>query len=258
MRGAAGSAVLAALALSSLAVPARAFALDCTEDSVVALATPEAFADEASISRSMAALSDHFHACRDGRFYFNKLYEMTTAAVDRASFGDGFEDPAWVRSLLVHYSNLYRNALVAPAAPWAHSRDWIAGHEDAHPPLLVAVSLSSHLSFDMPQALERTVDSPKELRAHRRDYRKINEALFSTTTEAFAVIEDRFGAEEPIRFQSFKSQLAKLWVRMKRRAAWRDGMRLERHGPTPERIERLGRKVIRQTKRLEAIAPIVR
>lgn len=224
---------------------------NCEEKDLQLFVEALSFDSSENILDGISRITDYFAMTNDPRYYFHRVYELTTNAVYEANQDNYFKDKAWVEDLLIKYSKLYQKSLLQPSEAWGSIHSWLEENESENPQLLMWVSLVGHLRFDMPQALEQVSGSVKELREHKADYQRINAVLFSTTEQAFEVLEERFDGDHAIRFKKIKAFVMQQWTKGNRRGAFRDAIRLERL--KDRNLRKLNKKVMRRSRRIQKL-----
>lgn len=113
-----------------------------------------------------------FHAERDGRTFFLRVYYMMTQEVQAAIKGEGayegrpvFIDPAWVKRLSGRFASLYFSSLtITGDEDQAGFRAWGAAHSaarDARSTVLLNALLGiiAHIKKDLAQAIAENLES---------------------------------------------------------------------------------------------------
>lgn len=115
----------------------------------------------------------------DNRSLFLRVYHTVTLEMPNMFAEQQFENPEWVRKLMLKYVSLYRNALecslnenceVAPTWQYAFSQN----HLDKKPAALqLLFSISAHVNRDLPVALAE-IDTDFTNESLHRDFQKIS------------------------------------------------------------------------------------
>ncbi|HTT49945.1 MAG TPA: DUF5995 family protein [Streptosporangiaceae bacterium] len=141
-----------------------------------------------ALIRRMEALLGPLEAVGDPQRFFHASYLRTTRALRDALRAGLLHDPDWVERWGVAFADRYLAALGAAAAGAAVPAPWAvafrAGQRQPGAPALrpVLLSMSAHISYDLPQALLAVISGPEfanEQVISRRhaDYQRIGELL---------------------------------------------------------------------------------
>lgn len=180
---------------------------------------------------------DAFAAAGDRRATFLTMYAAMTSGTAAAIGAPGrFEDPGWVRALLVHFSSFYFEALTAAeAGDWGRVPPaWVfasteAASGDPHVLLDAMLGMSAHINHDLPLvtrdllvAEAAATGDPVEVVAARRhrDFTEIDAVIAEVVDEALAGLAahpDATGALD--RLALSRLDLAGVWAEGV--AAWR-------------------------------------
>ncbi len=176
--------VLLLLSLLIVSPPARAEAPAASAYT----STEEAHKGLGSLARSLRAQGNR-------RSLFAGIYALTVQATHQKLARGEFRNPAWVRSLIVNYANIYRRTIQLELAgqrtklpvAWQHAFEYTArtvpspaeGKETWSPELDAIYGIHVHIARDLVEALFIT---PTDFRSAsvQADYFEITEALRGT------------------------------------------------------------------------------
>src|SRR5690606_22569026 len=83
---------------------------NCEEKDLQLFVEALSFDSSEDILDGISRITDYFATTNDPRYYFHRVYELTTNAVYEANQDNYFEDRAWVEDLLIKYSKLYQKS----------------------------------------------------------------------------------------------------------------------------------------------------
>ena len=127
---------------------------------------------------------------KDGVAIFNRLYLQVTLAVDSASAGTEFENPAFVERLDVVFACLYFDAEATISSGAGCPVAWrplVQRRTDALEPIQFALAgMAAHISHDLPIAVVTTCEElglvPDDDGAVHRDYQRVDGLLATVET----------------------------------------------------------------------------
>jgi len=143
----------------------------------------------------MRSTLHQFHAERDGRAFFLRVYFMMTQEVQSAINGTGayrdrpvFMDPAWIQRLSGRFASLYFSSLtVTGDENAAGQRAWGAAHSAASNPrstvlLNALLGIVAHIKKDLAQAIAENLeqddlDDTATMLRRRFDHDQVNNLL---------------------------------------------------------------------------------
>jgi hypothetical protein len=166
------------------------------DDELAALtATP--YSSVADAHQGLLDLQDALDARNDRRVIFLSVYtRMTDAVADHIDRGT-FENPAWVRSYLVAFANLYRKAVHTyetdrlqdlPDA-WQLAFD-AANNTDSLVIQDAALGVNAHINYDLALALDR-VDVTPDYTMRYRDHARVTDVISAILDDTQDALADR-------------------------------------------------------------------
>lgn len=128
---------------------------------------------------------------KDGVAIFNRLYLQVTLAVDSATAGTEFEDPAFLTRLDVVFAGLYFDAETTIASGAACPVAWrplVETRTQAREPIQFALAgMTAHINHDLPIAVVTTCEAlglePDPDGPVHRDYQRVDRLLAGVETQ---------------------------------------------------------------------------
>ena len=133
----------------------------------------------------------------DGVRWFNVVYRMVTEAVATDMRAGLWQEPEWLGSLVVSFSGLYFDALVAAdQSPGLAPHAWAPLFEDRSGPDIARVQFAvagfnAHINRDLPWALYQNAQDgeyPARSSGQYNDHLRVNDVLERVEAEAFALL----------------------------------------------------------------------
>jgi hypothetical protein len=178
-------------------------------------------------SRNLGAFAAALEAREDRRSLFPHIYALTVGSTAaRLAHGD-FENPKWVRALVINYANIYRRTIwreltgQCARLPLAWQLDFSYNQRAKHwaPDLDVVYGISVHISHDLVEALFVT---PTNFRSPsiERDFFRISQTLSDTMPAIWAVFT-RYGDSMGLP-PTIEKAVMNAWIARLRQRAWND------------------------------------
>lgn len=178
------------------------------------------------------------------RALFAGIYALTIEATHKRLAAGGFRNPAWVRSLIVNYANIYRRTIrleltgqrsKLPVA-WQHAFGYIArtvpyaeeGKETWSADLDAVYGIHVHIARDLVEALFAT---PTNFRSpsQEADYLAITESLRGTMPAIYSWFSSFRGGFSPL--APIERSVMMNWIASLRREAWANAAAYAHLGP---------------------------
>lgn len=148
-----------------------------------------------SISDVLAAMESIDNLCvqGDGLRWFNWLYMQVTQAVENRVTKGGFNNPAWLSELDVHFATLYFTALHANLTGSLCPGCWSAmfsvrNQTDIARIQFALAGMNAHINHDLPLAIITTCKSTGKVPQHGTpeydDYTSLNAAMDALINDA--------------------------------------------------------------------------
>ncbi len=152
-----------------------------------------------------------FHARRDKRAIFLRLYYLMTLRVHAAVDGAGdyangpvFLDPSWLKRLSGHFASAYFRSLDPDPGQGRPGRAWQIAHKvaaDPRSPVLenALLGINAHINFDLPQAIAANLKEhgdlkdPLALQRRKFDHDQVNRILADTVGPVQHVLGHDYG-----------------------------------------------------------------
>jgi hypothetical protein len=146
-----------------------------------------AYGSVADVTAGLDLIERRFRERHDRRGVFATAYLHITRSILRRLDAGGFEDPAWVRSYLVAFANLYREALLGYEAGAAVPKAWRMAFDVARAGTGLVVQhlvlgINAHINHDLALALVQCGIDPGRA-AKYRDHTAVNDVLAEATAE---------------------------------------------------------------------------
>lgn len=144
--------------------------------------TPESIRDVLAAMQSI----DNLCVQGDGLHWFNWLYMQVTQAVENRVAEGGFNSPAWLSELDVHFANLYFTALQANLSGSPCPGCWSAmfsvrNQTDIARIQFALAGMNAHINHDLPLAIISTCKSTGKVPQHSSpeydDYTSLNATM---------------------------------------------------------------------------------
>lgn len=161
--------------------------------------------------RFMRSTLVEFHAHRDKRAIFLRLYYLMTLEVHKAvngvgDYADGpvFLDPSWLKRLSGHFASAYFRSLDPNPGAGRPGRAWRTAHSvaaDPRSPVLenALLGINAHINFDLPQAIAANLKEhgdlkdPLALQRRKFDHDQVNRMLARTVAPVQHVLGEDYG-----------------------------------------------------------------
>lgn len=161
--------------------------------------------------RCMRRTLEEFHARRDKRAIFLRLYYLMTREVYDAVNGIGdyagrsvFLDPSWLKRLSGLFASAYFRSLDPARTPAERGRAWCTAHAvaaDPRSPVLenALLGINAHINYDLPQAIAANLrdhgDLKDTLTLQRRkfDHDQVNLMLARTVDPVQRTLGEDYG-----------------------------------------------------------------
>jgi len=226
----------------------------------------KAYTTPQGAAASVKALGKALYKKRDRRSLFPLIYALTIDSANRKLSNGEFENPRWVRSLIVNYANIYRRTIQAelqgkrsrlprawqigfsyaekaPYGSWSADRDLVYG-------------INVHIAHDLVEALLIT---PTDFRSPsvRRDYFLITEALRGAMPAIWRIFVAHSNSLHLI--PAIERELMVTWIGDLRYLAWMNAASWARYSKaTQARLLRaLDSKVARQSLNHGTLLPLL-
>ncbi len=212
--------------ISSLGLSTPTLASPCLSSSDLArLSTPLQTSEEAL--DLIHDLGLQFRSCNDIHGLFAEVYTSTLIAIDLKIKQHYFEDPDFVKKILVAHSDLYRKALYSEQSkqlsrmPESWQTAFKALHQkDFQPGTLLILSMNAHIAYDMVETLIK-VKTPFQSDSAKNDYIKVTKILKSSMDDLWIAFRtyDHNNLTLP---KGIEEKLVVEWAAWMRNKAWRD------------------------------------
>lgn len=186
--------------------------------------TPQSVADVLGILQTIEATC----VDGDGLKWFNWLYLQVTQAVAARVNAGGFQDPAWLAALDVHFGSLYFSALRASLSGGSTPSCWQILFACRNQVRIARIQfalagINAHINHDLPAALVATgqLTAP-----HRADYTALNSTLDALVESAKQTLHVRLLGDALPPVSHLEDTLAAWSVSAARRTAWDNAGRL--------------------------------
>lgn len=210
----------------------------------VALLLKEPFKSPESIIESFSAAGKLLRSSNDPRGLFLEVYATTIQGVFTYLRAGNFQNPEWVRSLLINYANVYReiiyneiiNSKKALPPSWAHVFEVINDEERKISSELMA-TMEVHISRDMVHALLLSNTNFKSA-SIESDYLKIAKSLETQTPKIWKIINS-YGKVKEILPAKWQEKILLQWTYQLRKQAWRNAEAKSMIANTKQRLSSL-------------------
>lgn len=178
------------------------------------------------------------------RALFAGVYALTIEATHKRLAAGGFRNPAWVRSLIVNYANIYRRTIQLELSgqrgklpiAWQHAFGYIArtvpyaeeGQETWSADLDAVYGIHVHIARDLVEALFVTPTNFRSPSVHA-DYLEITESLRGTMPAIYSWFSSFRGGFSP--FAPLEQGVMMEWIADLRRHAWANAAASAHLGP---------------------------
>lgn len=214
--------ILLLLSLLIVSTPARAEAPAARAFTT----TEEAYKGIGNLARSLRAQGNR-------RSLFAGIYALTIQATHQKLARGEFRNPAWVRSLIVNYANIYRRTIQLELSgqrsklpiAWQHAFNYTAttvpypveGRETWSPELDAVYGIHVHIARDLVEALFLT---PAHFRSAsvQSDYFQITEALRGSMPAIYSYFSSFRTGPSPLFLVEQPMMMS--WIADLRREAW--------------------------------------
>lgn len=207
------------------------------------------------------------------RALFAGVYALTIEATHKRLAAGGFRNPAWVRSLIVNYANIYRRTIQLelsgqraklPVA-WQHAFGYIArtvpyaeeGKETWSADLDAVYGIHVHIRRDLVEALFLTPTRFASASQHA-DYLAITESLRGTMPAIYAWFSSFRGGFSP--FAPIEQGVMMEWIAHLRAEAWENAAAHGRSGPAGRKaaLAWLDKEVERRSRKYGGLLPLLK
>ncbi len=221
------------------------------------------YTSPADASASVRELGLALRKKGDTRALFPLVYSLTIKATERKLARGEFRNPAWVRSLIVNYANLYRRTVRAELAGQRASlpASWrlafsYSNTETWNADLDLVYGIHVHIARDLVEALLIT---PTNFRSPsvQADYLLVTEALREAMPEIWNVF---LGYSSQRLLPALERSVMMSWIAELRVRAWHaaaDASHLDRAGQA-QALRILDAKVARRSRRHGTLLPVLR
>jgi hypothetical protein len=168
----------------------------------------------------------------DGVRWFNVVYRMVTEAVAEDLRAGLWREPVWLESLVVSFSGLYFDALIAgdqssDLTPHAWSPLFEKRFETGLARIQFAIAgFNAHINRDLPWALYLTApdgEYPARTSWQYADHLRVNDVLERVEAEAFDLLAGDIDGLPPQPISDVADVLALWSIRQARESAWVNG-----------------------------------
>lgn len=183
---------------------------------------------------------DSLCALDDGLKWFNGLYLSVTEAVAARVSAGGFNDPAWLAQLDVHFAGLYfraaQAALTGAPCPGCWSAMFTVRSDRRIARIQFALAgMNAHINHDLCLAVAATCKDtgtvPEHATAHYRDYTSVNSTLDGLIEQAKQALYVRLPGDALPVVTHLEDLIAAWDVAAARENAWINAEQLWNLGP---------------------------